>query len=147
MPTKQQLENAVKVFATEIDNLHIYKRDRDFELLHGERTDKMLSALTLAISVLQSLLSYEGKGMPEEKPRVNDFEFVGANEMRQQFILWLQARMPSEDDLYKVVEAQLSFEAICPHGNPEGDCSCRNMSESRRISHSISALLIERLGG
>jgi hypothetical protein len=101
MPTQQQLENAVKVLEDIKGYVCIYP------LLENSR-DKTQQGIDTAISVLQSLLSYEGKGMPEKKDGLHPMHSLrdihdGYNQAIDDCRLWLQARMPSDLEIEKVL--------------------------------------------
>jgi hypothetical protein len=44
----------IEIFNKEIETLQKHRHDADFMVHHGERTEKMIQALSLAISALQS---------------------------------------------------------------------------------------------
>jgi hypothetical protein len=154
----QQLENAVKVV-----------RSGRHEVTWTEESSKEYREATdILINLAQSLLSYEGNGMPEKLEEYTDdhnktngiyshsengkryFDIdynQGHNACRQQFILWLQARMPSELDIEKIVKSLEKDE----HTEEDiSDMEARGIWSYNKglkdIAQSISALLKERLG-
>jgi len=114
----------------------------------GEVKFKSWEALTLAISTLQSILSYEGKGMPEKKEHEQDCQYgqTGVcdclsayyyNQAIDDCKLWLQARMPSVEEIADTI-MKTSKISILNYKNVYQDFE--------NISIAISALLKERLG-